>query len=365
MIYYMIDERYRSSYCCSLYSKGIIKEAARRTTDITEIEYKDHENPPFEFNSDDICIVLSVRYKWIQKFVPYLLSLGMGRVVMMPAGLDEKLPMASAVSINYDTAMKSIAKILESENKKNTALFCVDASFTSDGEKIAAFVKNVRHGNPGGIIYRDDTLAEMSEIFYEQREKYDSVICVNPISYVTLTNCYAKRGENLRDSLYVAMFGDIVPEDFSMNCDIFAQILGNEAGKAAFTTAMLLQKSPELMSVSMTLTCDVKITNGDSKAVVLQTSSKSKSKTSPVETNELSDEKYLDENTIVIENVLCHCDSLDMSILYALMANEVYSKIATRLHISENTISYRLKRMLKLYPGKTREELLEELKMYL
>jgi hypothetical protein len=342
----------------------MVKEATRRNVEIKEITFDPKKSPPSGFSEEDICIALSVRYKWYSKFVPFLKSLGIKKVIMLSSGANTELPGTSSVTVSYDTAMASIAGIFKEKEKKKAALFCVNSSYTTDDDKIAAFRNNFGVSTKD-IYTHESTLADMSEKLYEQKDRYDSLICANPISFITMTNCFLRHGEDIHDKFYTAVFGDVIPNNLYMNCDVLAQIRGDDAGKCAVSAAAFLQKNSEAMSVSVTVSCDAKVLDTVEFALESNSARSTSARIGLSDVNELNEDKYADENTVVIENVLCNCDSLDMSIIYAILNDEIYSEMAERLHISENTITYRIKRMLKLYPGKSKRELLNELKQYI
>ena len=65
------------------------------------------------------------------------------------------------------------------------------------------------------------------------------------------------------------------------------------------------------------------------------------------------------------EKLLSGCDKLDIQILREVISKESYSKIAAKLFIAENTISYRIKKILAGAPGKSKEEIFDLLSEFL
>ena len=68
---------------------------------------------------------------------------------------------------------------------------------------------------------------------------------------------------------------------------------------------------------------------------------------------------------LLVEKLLSGCDKLDISILREVLNRESYSKIAAKLFIAENTISYRIKKILSLAPDKTKDEIFSLLAQFL
>ena len=71
------------------------------------------------------------------------------------------------------------------------------------------------------------------------------------------------------------------------------------------------------------------------------------------------------EKVLLVEKLLSGCDKLDISILREVLNRESYSKIAAKLFIAENTISYRIKKILSLAPDKTKDEIFSLLAQFL
>ena len=65
------------------------------------------------------------------------------------------------------------------------------------------------------------------------------------------------------------------------------------------------------------------------------------------------------------EKVISHCLPIDIDILRFLKEDISYSDAASRLYIAENTLKYRLKRMLELSECQTKKELLDLVGRYL
>jgi hypothetical protein len=67
----------------------------------------------------------------------------------------------------------------------------------------------------------------------------------------------------------------------------------------------------------------------------------------------------------MLEKILCNCDRVDIEILEGIIRKESYAKIATRVHISENTIGYRIKRLMQFAETQSKDEMINALRPYI
>ena len=68
---------------------------------------------------------------------------------------------------------------------------------------------------------------------------------------------------------------------------------------------------------------------------------------------------------ISFENMLSKCDKLDMQILIGIMNKMTYIQLSEKLFVSENVISYRIKRLCKLSDIPTKSKLIEAANRFL
>ena len=152
-------------------------------------------------------------------------------------------------------------------------------------------------------------------------------------------------GFNLPEDMHIVSFGDTVLANLEIHNIAVAKVKSVEAGKLAISAYRLLKSNPSISSASMLLHCDIYDYHYDPVDIKLE------------HTRMLFD-RHVGANFF-------RCDKLDIQILREVISKESYSKIAAKLFIAENTISYRIKKILAGAPGKSKEEIFDLLAEFL
>ncbi|OQY32836.1 MAG: hypothetical protein B6241_09980 [Spirochaetaceae bacterium 4572_59] len=189
----------------------------------------------------------------------------------------------------------------------------------------------------------------------------------NSLVSVLLCKVLVKQGVIVPDDVWIIGFGHtsigelMDPSISSIDCDYYS------VGRHAVKACMLLNRNPKLASISMSI--DFKIepgtstgfwedrgddTDGDSG---INTADSRQDITG----NGISS-FYMDEDIkdlIRLEELFTQCRKCDVSILKGLEEGIRYSNLSENLNMSENTLKYRIRRMIDLSKCSSRQELLE------
>lgn len=358
MVNIITEHAFSSSYWCSQYLRGIKHEAKRKNIQINITEdIRDIKNHSKESN---VAILIGTSLPWLYDTVSSLREFGV-RAVILSAQKRQNLGCGvSYVTMDYEDALEKLMYYFNKIGRRKAALFAINPDSATDQNKRMAFLRSESNSEED-IYYFNATLEDACRSLYDNIEKYDAVICANNISGIVLSKFLREQNISIPADIHIAEFGDF-SEHIQSEGRTLIRIKAVEAGKLAIRCVRLLFGHPELSSVSLNVKCDIVTENG----IIDFSNEELKSSdfiSKPEPQKELRDEHI--SNALMHEKILCMCDRVDIEILKSIIAHESYSKIAVKSHISENTIGYRIKRLMQFAPTATKEEMINALKPYL
>jgi hypothetical protein len=199
--------------------------------------------------------------------------------------------------------------------------------------------------------------------FERNKGRYDAVLCANDVVAVSMIRRLSRAGTRVPDDLYVASFGGTLLSRLFRPSLTTATLNHMELGRQAVSTFAYLMRNPDVTSSSVKVACRTHI----------RESTGSSRPTGGVDTGWHAHAAprvvfYSDPevNEILgIEAFLTRCDELDLRIIDGLKRSVPYERMAEDLSKSENTVKYRIKRMLSWLGRETREDLIALLGTYL
>ncbi len=358
MVYIVLEHKFASSYWCSQYMRGINHEAKRKNIETVTI----NEASKLESISSngDIAILIGTTLSWLYDTIRILRRKKMPAVVLS-AGKGQSFGSGvSFVSMDYEDAFDKLSRYLSSIDRTKAAFFAPDPDSSIDLNKCTAFLNSDKTRSNTDIYYFNATLDDACRNLYDNIDSYNAVICANHISQVVLSKFLSEQGLKVPDDIHIAFFGDSdVDRDKSVDQTLL-RIKAVEAGKLAIRCVRLLSGYSDLSSVSMSVKCDIITNNG---IVEFDGEALQKLETEPTPAK-VTTQSHI-SNALMLEKILCNCDRVDIEILESIIRKESYSKIAARVHISENTIGYRIKRLMQFANTNSKEEMINALRPYL
>ena len=358
MVSIITEQVFAPSYWCSRYLRGINHEAKRKNIEITMAE----SAAKLEKSKDgtDVAILIGTSLSWIYETVNTLRRKKIHSVVLS-AGRQQNLGSGvSFVTMDYEDAFEKLTKYLESIGKKKTALFAPDPDSAIDQNKRIAFLNTNGSREECDIYYFNATLDDACRNLFDNIDKYDSVICANHISQIVLTKFLNEQEINTPEDVHIAFFGDSEVDREIGDGHTLVRIKAVEAGKLAIRCVRLLQGYSDLSSVALNVRCDI-ITK---KGIIEFDNDTLSPKEADTDTSIKKGHSHIGD-ALMLEKIFCNCDRVDIEILEGIIRKESYSKIAARVHISENTIGYRIKRLLQFAETASKEEMISALRPYL
>lgn len=348
----LIEPFFSGTYWCVRYLKGIRHEAAQNGVALREIDIQAGDGA-----GGRTVIVVGSSMGWIPKTLSFLAEIGT-RVVLVSSLSPDLIGGVSTVTIDYEQAVSSLVSYFRGHGRRNIALLGINPNSTGDASKLRAFSGVAVGADPSRSVFKNlGSVENCCSRFMERSADFDAVIACSDIIAIHLLRRLKATGIIIPGSLMLASFGDTVlgslvrPGITSISLDCF------NVGRQAVKLCMLLDKNPSLTSLSATVAGSLTVRDSTGGLPVPCPS--------PVRLSEFSEappvDFYADEavkRIFDLERLVSQCDEIDFGILGGLFSGSRYFALSEELDISENTVKYRIKRMIGLSRVSGRDELL-------
>ncbi|MBQ6614423.1 MAG: hypothetical protein IIX18_03790 [Clostridia bacterium] len=353
----LIEPSFMSTHWCSHYLKGISAQAKKKGISVevhTEAAFI-HE-PSFD---DTHVILLGSSLAWASHYMSLLYASDIYPIVLSIANYQKEFPYASFITMDYEDASRKLMKYLHTRGAQHTALFSCNRKSSTDRQKVSNFL--ACGGKEEDIYYYDGSMKDICDKLISKIDTYDSVLCANDVSAVVLMRKLLDIDVKIPDNVQLASFGDTMLSNLEVHNIAVAHVKSFEAGQMAINAYRMLKSNPSISSLSFLLHCE--IVDSDFNLVEIRLSHDLPPADPATNAPFFKDPEV--EKVLLVEKLLAGCDKLDVRILREVINKESYSKIAAKLFIAENTISYRIKKILSMAPEKSKDEVLSLLAQYL
>ncbi len=366
-IYTIFQEGSSAGHWTSQYIKGIKDEAKRKGNDVCMIEYgADASVFPDELAIAGSAIVIVGTNSWTRGICSYL-SEHLVKPILIGSDEHDEYMAKAHVLMDYSKAIVDLLDYFAACHKKRVALFAVNLQSPTDRLKMKSFLeyrgKSGERFDQQDIFYFRGMTKNTCDSFISVCSSYDAVIGTNDVSTVILLQMLGAAKIKVPDDLFVASFGDISLSKSTTTGLTIALLDCYSVGVHAVKMYSLLAGSKRLSGAVMRLECTIDVRNSTANIPINNTRIKMD------DTQDMTHISFFDDphisKIVLAEHVLDKCDRLDLEIMKALIKKEKYIDIADKLHISENTVKYRIKRLLNIAKLDTRSKLTELMKSYL
>lgn len=365
----VVEPMYAETHWCKQYLEGIRTEAERlsgnvqlRDPDYFSIPASDTTGQPMH---RPLALLIGTSVSWMPQTQARLSQLGVHCLVLaysaaMLAGS------VSSVSMDYRQAVNMLAQYLGQHGHPRIAMFGINPDSATDMLKKTAFLNYARQS--GGVdpeqdvFWNDGHLSETCRQFFALLDRYDAVICANNIAAIILKHYLAGQGIRIPDDLFMTSIGDTKLAQLTKPSMTTAQLDFFEVGRQAVQMLAILHKNPELSSLSATLNCKIHVGESTAWQPAGHYAELAGGDEALRTVNFYSDPDVID--VLHIEDLLSRCDDIDLNILKGIVSQLKYIDLAEDLHISENTVKYRIKKMLSITEQASREDLMNLLLRY-
>ena len=366
-VHIYVDPPYKDSLWCKQTLKGINDEATKKRYSLKMLEveniYKADLDAFFEDEGKRVLIVLATSVNQSQKFNDFFNRHGVHLLYINHQSTNDEYRFSN-ILVDYHDSMKKITEYLEGCGRKNIALYGINPDSSTDLIKQRFFEERNKqisvYGNGTNIYFRtfdnnESTTLDCFDRFKENIRFYDAVICVNDLVAKLLIDDLQKIGVTVPDDLYIVSFGDYILAQIG-NPTITAVTIDHEhLGRQSVYTYSYIRKISDDMYIAAKVAPRLTIGESTGGTNYNRSVQKKAYDTLTEHTTDFFNHPQI-QSIITFENMLTKCDKLDMQILIGLIKGMTYIQLSECLFVSENVISYRVKRLCKLadLPSKTK-----------
>ena len=194
-VFIVAEAEFRKSTWCADIIRGITESAKKSRLSVMTEDIFSPEAKSVPKKDDLIAVIAHNPYK-TEQLVMQSRSLSDAYIVV--AGAECTDHGVSSVYTDTANSVKSVLEYLSKDcGKTSPALYGVNPSLAADLKKLAAFPEKSR------VYYSRDNLSECFRSFSGDLEKYDSVICTNDYSAISLVNSLAECGVSKEDFPFI------------------------------------------------------------------------------------------------------------------------------------------------------------------
>ncbi len=353
----LVEPAFMSSHWCTNYLRGITYQAKKKNISVeVHTDTAFISSPDFD---DTHVVMLGSSLAWASHHMTLLYASDVCPIVLSIANYQKEFPFASFITMDYEDASRRLITYLRDRGAKAIAFFAVNRKSSTDRQKAANFLS--AGGKEEDIYYYDGNMKENCDRIIANISKYDSVLCANDVSAVILMRRLVDIGMEIPKNIQLASFGDTVLSNLEVHNIAVAHVKSFEAGQMSINAYRMLRSNPSISALTFLMQCEILDNNYDLVEIRLEHNP-------PNFDIAPGADFFCDsevEEVLLVEKLLAGCDKLDIRILREVINKESYSKISAKLFIAENTISYRIKKILSAAPEKTKEEVFALLAKFL
>lgn len=362
-IFVISEYLYTDTYWYSNTYEGLKAGALKNGAEL--INYPLEAGMPLPEGLKEPLVLLGTSISWIRNIVGMAAETFMRCIVVGSGSQWEEHDSVSCIRLDFRMAMIDIVKYLRGCGKKQIAMVGVNRASAADMEKQRYFLAALRQfefSDPNDDIYFcDGSITNSIGRFLAFQNKYDAVVCPNDIAALELLHRVSSP-----NPLFVVGFGATLIGRLFQPSLTTVTLDYNHVGHQAVTIWNMLHGHPGIVSVSCSVACRI-IPRESTAFYPVIPSEKPAVHLSPSPVPQPENSFYDDSSVIRLlglETLFQHMDLLDFQILRGIWQGLSYEVLSETLHVSDGTVKYRLKRMLKYSGFSSKSSLLEHLSAY-
>lgn len=266
----------------------------------------------------------------------------------------------SSVSSDVKNAIIKLISYLQSVGRNSIAIYGVSMNNLSNVGNVEAFIPNMLKNH---VYFNRGSLSACFSTFYENISDYDAVICTNEHAAISLMQNLKTQAPEILKKLFIITFSSsVLPEIYNPSITTVSCHYEN-FGRAAIDACKAIKKNPDLTAVHYLIkwTLQVRESTGNIPFIVpeniiseLPANPTVKTKNPPPVFHDIEAQPLL-----LMEKLFAHCDNTDLIILCDLLRKKNYIQIGRQRFLSEATVKYRVKGMMKCCEMTARSKLIK------
>lgn len=269
----------------------------------------------------------------------------------------------STVTSDLSRSMYYLINYLKGKGKVKPALYGINPASLSDADRKESFLLYAEgQAREDDIYYNNGSLEKCFKDFLENVKKYDCIICANDYAAISLIQNLNKKSL-LSEKPVIVSYGDTALSKRLGEDLLTVSMRYEEYGDAAAVICKTLEKNPALLYMNVAVKWKISKNNDYTKndfTDILHFED-------IAFLNSADDIFYSDKEMsemILVENMLSVCDSLDLKLLDIILKGGSYEIAAEQCFTSQNTVKYRIKKLMNLCKTESKKEFLNLIKKY-
>lgn len=340
------EEVYGETIWCKQLLGSLLKELKKR-----RIGYEQSKIPEMLHLDTQVCI-LGVTGSWLAGCVRKCNECGCVPVIL--SSMEISLPDGQyhVVCPDMQDLGKKLEKALEQSGRERTALYGASHLNEIDAERTAIFSKLLKNGED--VFHNTGNLENCFRSFLPKAEWYDTVICCNGYTAISLVKRMEKECPSLLDKMLI------------ISCE---EVLKHSKYNQWIR---LLDMKLETYGAAVMAIFDMPCAKGTASAVTV----KMQVKLCEIPVQQVLTRQNVEKNGIPemdpeilsmakMEQLLRDADDMDHHIIAMLLDGATYGEIADSSYMTEGNVKYRVKKYMNICDCHTKKELLTLLQEYL
>lgn len=306
-------------------------------------------------------LLLGTSTAWIDSIAEKAQKLGL-RTLVVGGSLRTRRHGVSSIYLDYYAAINDVVYYLQQCGRERIALLGINPASAVDIEKAEGY-KQALYLFTGcaptdAVFYNNGYLEDSVSHFINHIDRFDAVICSNDIVALALVQRLKDINSYSPERLFVVGFGATLLGELSAPPLTTVTLNYRDVGKQAAHIWKDLMFTPAMLAVACTVEC--KIIPRETTLFCSVVKPAVWGSTSPISKRE--DNLFFNDLSVrellLMEEMLLQMDYVDCCVLTGVFKGMTYESIAEQLSISDGTVKYRLKRIIKTAGVKTKEELI-------
>lgn len=268
----------------------------------------------------------------------------------------------NVISSDIAYTVSQIISLFDANRRLSTALYAINPRSLADEYLLKLYSKIIK---PDDVYYNQGNLIDCFNKFSVNLDKYDSIICANDYSAISLLNHLKEYNLNIINSLFIVSYSDfLISKYYSPSISTFSMNF-TEFGQATMFICDYFDNPHANRNayLSIKIPCIFKSRATTANAVMPEVNIKSFTTAFGEQSNQFSEDMEVNEIT-KLESLLNACDKIDQRIIKMLLNKQSITKISEALFISRSTLKYRINKLLKYSKFESKEEMINLLNKY-
>lgn len=267
----------------------------------------------------------------------------------------------SYAAFDITQAMRTLTSYLASTGRTRLALFGIHKDTVGDIAKLSGFTDGLRQLGlpfmPRSLYFRGN-ISDCASSLCENIANYDAIVCPNDLQAIYLSLYMKERGIRVPDDIFLTGFGNWNVVDFFRPGITRMYTNLSELGCQAVRLHQYMQYNQKVKHCSGIIECELRVNESTGNLRFCDnTGGVGFTANNPVTSPPYYSDADIME-TLKAELFIRRTDEIDRNILSQLLCGEKYFSISEKVNVSEQTVKYRVAKLIRSAGFNDRSELL-------